>query len=65
VIGIKLNLQKSFLLALQLHSVADSVSFMEPVYQQFPQLRLTPLAVKGTVILGVPIGTNDFVNDAV
>jgi hypothetical protein len=26
---------------------------------------LIPLAVKGTVILGVPIGTNDFVNDAI
>ncbi len=38
VFGIKLNLQKSSLL-LQLHSVADPVSFMEPVYQQLPQLR--------------------------
>ncbi len=41
------------------------VSFMEPICHQLPELLLIPLAVKGTVILGVPIGTNDFVNDEI
>ncbi len=60
-----MNLQKSSLHALQLHSVVDAVSFMEPLYQQLPELRLIPLAAKGAVILGVSIGNNDFVNSAV
>jgi hypothetical protein len=34
---------------------------MEPIYQQLPDLRLIP---QGTVILGVPIGTYDFANNA-
>ncbi len=38
VFGVKLNLQKLSLLALQLHSVADPVSFMEPIKQQLPEL---------------------------
>ncbi len=35
---------------------------MEPINQELPELRLIPLAAKGTVIIGVSIGTNDFVN---
>jgi hypothetical protein len=65
VFGVQLNLQESPLLALQLHSVADPVSFMGPIHQQLPELLLILLAAKGTVILGVRIGNNDFVNDAV
>ncbi len=65
VFGVRLNLQKPSLLALQFHSVVGHVSFMEQTYQQLPELRLIPLAAKGFVILGVPIGTDDFVNDAI
>jgi hypothetical protein len=65
VFGVHLNLQKSSPLALQLHSVVDPVSFMEPIYHQCPDLRLIPFSVQGTVILGVPIGTNEFVNDEI
>ena len=33
IFGINLNLRKSSLLLLQLHTVVDPVSFMEPIYQ--------------------------------
>jgi hypothetical protein len=65
VFGVDLNLQKSSLLALQLHTLMDPVSDMEPVYQQLPDLRQVPLVTKGTVVVGVPIGTKDFVDDAI
>jgi hypothetical protein len=65
VFGVDLNLQKSSLLALQLHTVMDPVSDLEPVYQQLPDLRQEPLVTKGTVAVGVPIGTKDFVDDAI
>jgi hypothetical protein len=64
VFGVDLNLQKSSLLALQLHTVMDPVSDLEPVYQQLPDLRQVPLVTKGTVVVGVPIVTKDFVDDA-
>ncbi len=65
VFGITLNLRKSSLLLLQLHTVVDPVSFMEPIYQQLPELRQLPLATKGTRIVGVPIGATDYVHDAI
>jgi hypothetical protein len=43
----------------------DPVSDMEPVYQQLPDLGQVPLVTKGTVVVGVPIGTKDFVDDAI
>ncbi len=45
--------------------MVDAVSVMEPIYQQLPELLLIPLAAKGILILGVPIGTKDYVNDAI
>ncbi len=45
--------------------MVDAVSVMEPIYQQLPELRLIPLAAKGILILGVPIGTKDYVNNAI
>jgi hypothetical protein len=65
VFGINLNLRKSSLLLLQLHTVVDPVAYMEPVYQLLPELRQLPLATKGTRIVGVPIGTTDYVNDEI
>jgi hypothetical protein len=50
---------------LQLHTVVDNASILEPIYQQLPELRLIPLAADGTVIPGVPIGTKDYMNDAI
>ncbi len=38
---------------------------MEPNYQQLPELWLIPLAKGGTVILGVPVDTKEYVNDAI
>ena len=63
IFGINLNLRKSSLLLLQLHTVVDPVSFMEPIYQMLPEIRQLPLATTGTRIVGVPIGTPDFVNN--
>ncbi len=63
--GVDFNLQKSSLLALQLHTVMDPVSDLETVYQQLPDLRQVLLVTKGTVVVGVPIFTKDFVDDAI
>ena len=38
VFGVDLNLQKSSLLALQLHTVVDPVSALDPIYMQLPEL---------------------------
>jgi hypothetical protein len=45
--------------------VMDPVSDLEPVYQQLPDLRQVPLVTKETVVVGVPIGMKDFVDDAI
>jgi hypothetical protein len=63
--GVTLNLKKSSLLCLQLHTVVDPVASLETVFQQLPDLRTIPVAAQGTVIVGVPVGTPAFVDAAV
>jgi hypothetical protein len=58
--GTDLNLQKSSLLSLQLNTVVDPPATLEPLYLQLLELREIPVATKGTVIVGVPIGTNEY-----
>ena len=62
--GVNLNLKKSSLLCLQMHTILDPASSLEPIYQQFPQMRLIPVATQGTIIVGVPVGTTNFVDAA-
>ena len=59
--GVELNLRKSSLLVLQMHTVVDPATKFDPVYQQFPDLRSIPLVTAGTVVVGVPLGTQQFV----
>ncbi len=47
-----------------MHTILDPASSLESIYQQFPQMRLIPVAMQGTIIVGVPVGTIDFVNTA-
>ena len=63
--GTDLNMQKSSLLALQMHTVIDPTSTLEPLYVQLPELRNIPVVTQGTVVVGVPIGTNDYIRDTV
>ena len=63
--GTDLNMQKSSLLALQMHTVIDPTSTLEPLYVELPELRNIPVVTKGTVIVGVPIGTKEYICDTV
>ncbi len=47
-----------------MHTILDPASSLESIYQQFPQMRLIPVATQGTIIVSVPVGTVDFVNTA-
>ncbi len=64
--GVNLNLKKSSLLCLQMHTiqVLDPASSLEPIYQQFPQMHFIPVATQGTITVGVPVGATNFVNAA-
>ncbi len=60
-------MKKSSLLCLQLHTIVDPASSLEPIYCQLLELRKIPVTTQGTVIVqvGVPIGNNDYVNAAI
>ena len=47
-----------------MHTILNPAATLEPIYQQFPQMRLIPVATQGTIIVGVPVGTHAFVNTA-
>jgi hypothetical protein len=38
---------------------------MEPIYQLLPEIRQLSLATKGIGIVGVPIGTSDYVKNEI
>ncbi len=63
--GTDLNMQKSSLLALQMHTVIDPTSTLEPLYVQLLELRNISVVTKGAVVVGVPIGTNEYICDTV
>jgi hypothetical protein len=52
--GVNLNLKKSSLLCLQIHTILDPASSLEQIYQQIHQMCLIPRAVAtlGTILVG-------------
>ncbi len=47
-----------------MHTVIDPTSTLEPLYV-LPELRNIPVVTKGAVVVGVPIGTNEYNCDKV
>ncbi len=48
-----------------MHTVIDPTSTLEPLYVQLPELRNIPVVTKVAVVVGVPIGTNEYIRDTV
>uniref|UniRef100_A0A7S0MI74 Uncharacterized protein n=1 Tax=Cryptomonas curvata TaxID=233186 RepID=A0A7S0MI74_9CRYP len=63
--GMDLKLKKCSLLILQMHTILDPEQLLVSFYEQVPQLCCLPLVTQGTVVVGVPIGTPQFIHQTI